>query len=139
MLATVGFLVQQKIHFVSSEADPLKAISALGYGPNLQVLFAIGCVELATWEQTFNGSGTPGDFKFDPMNQMKGKSDKAIAELKLKELKNGRLAMVGRPPAHSLPPPPPSLRRRFSLFSLLPCPPPPLRALCIKFRLPSWA
>lgn len=59
MLATVGFVFQQYVHIVSSESDPLKAVSALGYGPNLQVLFAIGCIELSTWDVTFT-STTPG-------------------------------------------------------------------------------
>lgn len=59
MLATVGFVFQQYVHIVSSEADPLKAVSALGYGPNLQILFAIGCIELSTWDVTFT-STTPG-------------------------------------------------------------------------------
>ena len=36
----------------------------------------------------------PGDLGFDPMNQMKGKTAAQIADLKLKEVKNGRLAMV---------------------------------------------
>ena len=36
----------------------------------------------------------PGDFGFDPMGQLKGKSAKQVDDLKLKELKNGRLAMV---------------------------------------------
>lgn len=58
-LACVGFVVQQYFHIVSPEADPLKAVTALGYGPNLQILFAIGCIELATWDQTFT-STTPG-------------------------------------------------------------------------------
>lgn len=35
-----------------------------------------------------------GDFGFDPMGQLKGKSEKQVNELKLKELKNGRLAMI---------------------------------------------
>jgi len=38
----VGFVFQQYVHIVSSEADPFKAIAALGYGPNLQVLSFIG-------------------------------------------------------------------------------------------------
>jgi hypothetical protein len=53
----------------------------------------IGFVELATWDKTFSGTGAPGDFGFDG-GFLKGKSAKEIAELKLKEIKNGRLAMV---------------------------------------------
>lgn len=55
MLATVGFVFQQYVHILSPESNPLKAISALGYGPNLQILFGIGVVELITWKKTFNG------------------------------------------------------------------------------------
>lgn len=96
MLATVGWLVPTFLHVPTyiNEANPLKAITALGYGPNLQILFAIGCVELASWDKTFSGKGTPGDFGFDPMNQLKGKSAAQISSLKLKEIKNGRLAMI---------------------------------------------
>eukprot|EP00596_Hydrurales_sp_CCMP1899_P009550 CAMPEP_0119042108 /NCGR_PEP_ID=MMETSP1177-20130426/14359_1 /TAXON_ID=2985 /ORGANISM="Ochromonas sp, Strain CCMP1899" /LENGTH=167 /DNA_ID=CAMNT_0007008653 /DNA_START=169 /DNA_END=672 /DNA_ORIENTATION=- len=93
MLATVGWVFQQYVHFVSAETDPLKVVTALGYGPNLQILLAIGCVELATWDDTFT-STTPGDFGFDPMSLLKGKNEKQVNELKLKEIKNGRLAMV---------------------------------------------
>ena len=94
MLATVGFVLQQYIHIVSSEADPFKAIAALGYGPNLQILSFIGVIELATWNKTFCKDSTPGDLGFDPMKQLKGKSQKQIDDFKLKEIKNGRLAMV---------------------------------------------
>ena len=92
MLAVVGFVVP--FHFMPSTGNPLSDVVALGYGPNLQILFAIGCIELATWKQTFSGSNG-GDYNFDPMGQLKGKSAKDIDTLKLKELKNGRLAMVG--------------------------------------------
>ena len=60
MLAVVGFIIQQKFHFLTSEADPFKAIAAVGYGPNLQILSFIGVIELATWDKTFKGE-TPGD------------------------------------------------------------------------------
>jgi hypothetical protein len=59
MLATVGFVFQQYVHIVTSESDPFKAISALGYMSNVQVLGLIGLIELATWDKTFDGS-TPG-------------------------------------------------------------------------------
>jgi hypothetical protein len=42
MLAVVGFVFQQYVHIVSSESDPFKAVSALGLGPNLQILSFIG-------------------------------------------------------------------------------------------------
>lgn len=61
MLAVVGFVVQQYIQIVQpSSSDPIKAISTLGYGPNLQVLFAIGCIELINWDKTFSGKN-PGN------------------------------------------------------------------------------
>jgi hypothetical protein len=93
MLATVGFIFQQYVHIVSPEADPIKAIAAVGFGPNLQILSAIGVVELATWDKTFL-TDSAGDLGFDPLGQLKGKSAKQVAEIKLKEIKNGRLAMI---------------------------------------------
>lgn len=92
MLATVGWLVPQVLHvpMYTPTATPLTAITDLGFGPNLQILFAIGCVELASWDKTFSGKGVPGDFNFDVMGQLKGKSVAQVNDLKLKELKNGR-------------------------------------------------
>jgi hypothetical protein len=66
MLATVGFLFTQYIQIVTPEADPLKAVAALGLSPNLQILGAIGTIELSTWEKQFNDSA-PGmiqDYSF---------------------------------------------------------------------------
>lgn len=45
--------------------------------------------------QMLNGSGRePGNFGFDPVGFLKGKSAVEIEEMKLKELTNGRLAMM---------------------------------------------
>ena len=61
MLACVGFLVQQSVHFVADEPNPFKAIEAVGYMSNVQIFSAIGAVELATWDKTFSGSSAPGN------------------------------------------------------------------------------
>lgn len=55
MLATVGFVLQQYIHILSPESNPLKAVSSVGTGVNLQVLSFIGVLELVTWKATFQG------------------------------------------------------------------------------------
>lgn len=94
MLACVGFVLQQYIHILNGEADPIKAISAIGYGPNLQILSFIGVIELATWDKNYDSNTEPGNLGFDPLNFSKGKSASQMNDLKLKEIKNGRLAMV---------------------------------------------
>jgi len=96
MLAVVGFLVSQYVHVPGEAyqaADPMKAIDSVGLGCNLQILAGIGFLELANWENTFSGKSEPGDYGFDG-GQLKGKSAKEVADLKLKEIKNGRLAMI---------------------------------------------
>jgi hypothetical protein len=45
-------------------------------------------VELANWDNTFNGTTPPGDYGIDG-GQLKGKSAAQIADMKLKEIKNG--------------------------------------------------
>lgn len=94
MLAVVGFIVQQYVHFRIDESDPIKTITELGFGPNLQILSFIGVIELATWDKTFTGE-TAGDLGFDPLMLSKGKSEAQMNDLQLKEIKNGRLAMIG--------------------------------------------
>ena len=58
-----------------------------------QILSFIGAIELATWDKTFFGNA-PGELGFDPLNFAKGKSAADLNTLKLKEVKNGRLAMI---------------------------------------------
>lgn len=52
----------------------------------------IGFLELANWENTFSGKSEPGDYGFDG-GQLKGKSAKEVADLKLKEIKNGKFSL----------------------------------------------
>uniref|UniRef100_A0A7S0XZU9 Plastid light harvesting protein n=1 Tax=Hemiselmis andersenii TaxID=464988 RepID=A0A7S0XZU9_HEMAN len=59
-----------------------------------QLLFWISFAELfgtIALFDTLEGKRAPGDFKFDPMGM--GKKD--MASMQLKEIKNGRLAMMG--------------------------------------------
>lgn len=64
MLAVLGMVWQEYGPHLPGAAyattDPFEAISSVGFGSNVQTLFAIGVVELANWEETFNGSSRPG-------------------------------------------------------------------------------
>ncbi len=103
MLAALGLSVQPVFHLPDKVFD-----STLGYGvvsklyaerPEAiwQILLAIAAVE--TFSLFKNGQGVAGDLGFDPLDlqtKLKLKEDpNKFAEMQLRELKNGRLAMIG--------------------------------------------
>lgn len=96
MLAVTGFFVQEYIHLPGADyqnSNPLEAISTVPTSANIQILLGCAVVELATLDKTY-GDGEPGDLGWDPAFVLNGKSQEQIDDLKLKELSNGRLAMM---------------------------------------------
>lgn len=70
----------------------LPEVFAQNPGAILQILIAISAVEVLS--VSIESKSIPGDFGWDPAN-IRPKSDEALFELQTKELKNGRLAMLG--------------------------------------------
>ena len=74
------------------ELNPLKAVSAVPSSATYQIIFFAGVVELLNLDKTYGPQGENWDF--DPLRFLEGKSQEEIDDLKLKELENGRLAMM---------------------------------------------
>lgn len=103
MLAALGLSVQPILHlpdpvFVSEEG--IGAVTKLfAERPEAiwQILIALAAIETSSLFR--NGQGVAGDLGWDPLNlQTKlGLADDAdkFREMQLRELKNGRLAMIG--------------------------------------------
>jgi light-harvesting complex I chlorophyll a/b binding protein 4 len=103
MLATLGFVAQEFVTLpgFTHVDDSNLAPGAVGIEPMLQFVFGLGFWEFwtnkgkVTAEDMFSDpSRVPGEFGFDPMGLMKGKSKEQSEEMQLKEIKNGRLAML---------------------------------------------
>jgi len=103
MLATVGFVMQQFWTLPGYEHvdDSNLAPTVVGASAMLQIVMWMGVLEFwtnkgnVTMETMFEDSDrVPGDLGFDPMGLAVGKSQDEKDEMALKELKNGRLAML---------------------------------------------
>lgn len=105
MMATAGFLWVELFGpapgcEMATSKNQLEAFWQL-WGAHPQYiafgLIMVGIVEMisgiAATSGRESGERAPGDFGFDPIGFGKGKDPKKLEELKLKEIKNGRLAM----------------------------------------------
>ncbi|CAM9507144.1 unnamed protein product [Choristocarpus tenellus] len=96
MLAVTGYLWAEQSHPLYDGSLPagLKALGALPLAAWVQILAAIGIIELTVGKQDYENKapGEFGDFgqAFNPYPD----NPQAFSRLQLKELKNGRLAML---------------------------------------------
>jgi hypothetical protein len=103
MLATLGYVMQQfwtipgYQHVDDSNLGP----TVVGASAMLQIVFWMGVLEFwtnkgnVTMQTMFEDPDrVPGKLGFDPMGLASGKSDEDMEAMQLKELKNGRLAML---------------------------------------------
>lgn len=105
MLAWTGFVAVDlgaRIYPLPEAYEGLTSVTAhdaiVKQGGMSQILLWISLAEIVSTiavMQMLNGSGRkPGYFGLDPVGFLKGKSDAEVAEMELREIKNGRLAML---------------------------------------------
>lgn len=103
MVATLGVIIQGLNTgiipgFPVTETNPFTAIKEVYYqnpGALIQIGLAISAVEVLCASIEAQGIySRPGDFGWDPAN-IRPKDEDKLDELQTKELKNGRLAMLG--------------------------------------------
>jgi len=80
-------------------AAPLDAVKMVPMAGWVQIFFAAGLFEAAAFQRQWtNGEGkVPGDYGYDPLGFTKregGFDSKEIKSLRMKEIKNGRVAML---------------------------------------------
>lgn len=106
MLAWTGFVAVDlgaRIWPLPAAYEGLTSVTAhdalVEYGAMGQIFLWIGVAEsiatVSLIQMLYEDSGRePGDFGLDPLGFLNGKSEEEVNRMKLRELKNGRLAML---------------------------------------------
>lgn len=103
MLASIGAFASQwplTIPGYTAVPDPVENLNQFFTNYPLgaaQIILSIGLIEGASDPSEFwfgRGEREAGDLGYDPLNYQKGKTVEQMNDIKLKELKNGRLAMM---------------------------------------------
>jgi hypothetical protein len=112
MLAALGFLVGEQVEgsaflFDAQVTGPainhFQQVPATFWGLIGAFIFVVESNRVQyAWQNPFNADKlfllkpeyTPGDYQFDPLQLSKGKDATWLADMKLKEVNNGRVAMV---------------------------------------------
>jgi len=83
---------------VASAASPMEAAQMVPAAGWLQIFFAAGLFEATAYNRQWNQEGRiPGDYGYDPLGFTKregGWESEELKSLRLKEIKNGRVAMM---------------------------------------------
>jgi len=102
MLATVGFVTQQYVVFPGfpSPANSLQGFWEAPAGAWATLIFLVGYIESSSYggkitmlDMFEDTDREPGDFNFGT-DKLNGKTEAEVKDIKLKELNNGRLAMM---------------------------------------------
>ncbi|GKY97433.1 hypothetical protein MPSEU_000701800 [Mayamaea pseudoterrestris] len=83
---------------VAKAATPFDALGMIPAAGWLQLLAAAGAFELTAWNRQWNEErAVPGDYGYDPLGFTKragGLESAELKQLRIQEIKNGRLAMI---------------------------------------------
>lgn len=100
MLGTLGFIATEfvklpgEVHAVSPVAAHNAAVASGAMTQILLLIIVLESISVVALQETLAGRRTAGDFGFDPLGFSFMKPDKVKNDLALKELENGRLAML---------------------------------------------
>ena len=112
MLAALGFLVGEQVEgsaflfdsrVTGPAIDHFQQVPGLFWGLLGAAIFVVESFRVQyAWQNPFNADKlfllkpeyVPGDYGFDPLGLSRGKSEAWLDDMKLRELNNGRVAMV---------------------------------------------